>query len=78
MNYDNFNQKLAGILEVDADKIRNDLDLRANNWDSLSVLAVIALIDELYNVTIPAKELTECKMVGDITALICNAVKNED
>lgn len=55
---------LADVLEVDADEVSRDFELTSENWDSGAVLSAIALIDEHFGVTVPAKELRECASVG--------------
>lgn len=39
-------------------------------WDSLSVLSVIALVNEKYNKTLTGEELKRAKTVSDIVKLI--------
>jgi acyl carrier protein len=44
--------------------------LNAPDWDSLVVLSVIALIDETYDVVVPAKALTAVQTVPELFALL--------
>lgn len=65
-----FYEGLAEILEVDAEQIKPDLSLEEGSWDSLAVVSTIALIDDVYDVTVHPNKLGECKTVADIEALI--------
>jgi acyl carrier protein len=44
------------------------LDL--NEWDSMATLAVIAMIDEKYGVTMEGTEIAECETLGDLGRLL--------
>jgi acyl carrier protein len=67
-----FLKGLSEILEVDESKISSTFLLTDGDapWDSLAVVSVIALIDELYSKTVDGKSLAECKSIGDIEALV--------
>lgn len=49
-------------LEIDKSTVFRDLE----NWDSLTFLSVIAMIDEEYDVVIEGNEFKELKTIGDI------------
>ena len=65
-----FYEGLAEIIEVDADKVTPDLALDEGAWDSLAVVSTIALIDDVYDVTVHPDKLADCKTVGDIDSLV--------
>ena len=65
-----FYEGLAEILEVDVDQVKPDLSLEEGSWDSLAVVSSIALIDDVYDVTVHPNALSDCKTVGDIEKLI--------
>lgn len=65
-----FYEGLAEILEVDTVDINSELELDEGSWDSLAVVSTIALIDDVYDVTVHPNALGDCKTVGDIEALI--------
>jgi len=66
---DNLLNELADILEVD--NVSND-DVLANFecWDSLTVLSIIALCSENYNITISAKQVADSYSVGGLINFI--------
>jgi len=66
---DEFYTKIAEIL--DEEKV-TETDILADfpEWDSLSVLSVIAMLDANYGVNITAKDLRDAKTVGDITRFL--------
>jgi acyl carrier protein len=49
-------------MEIDKNTVFRDLD----NWDSLTFLSVIAMIDEEYDVIIEGNEFGELITIGDI------------
>lgn len=50
--------------------LQADSALKAAEWDSMVVLTVIALIDELYGVPVPAKQLTSVDSVLRLLELV--------
>jgi len=65
-----FYEGLAEILEVDVDQVTPELNLEEGGWDSLAVVSAIALIDDVYDVTVHPDRLGDCKTVADIEALV--------
>jgi len=65
-----FYEGLAEILEIDVDQVTPDLSLEDGSWDSLAVVSTIALIDDVYDVTVHPNKLSECKTVADIEQLV--------
>ena len=64
-----FLSKIAGILEVD--EVKESDELRAfSQWDSLSVLSVIAMLDASYGVNLQAGDLAPVKSAGDLWQLV--------
>ncbi len=39
-------------------------------WDSLAVMGFMALADEHFGATLSAKQIAECKQVGDLITLL--------
>lgn len=77
MDKELFYVNLAEILEIDRDEVTDELLLQDTIWDSLVVMVLIAMIDENYNVTVPAKELLQCQNVGGIVDLVDIAVQEK-
>ena len=65
-----FYEGLAEILEVEVDQVQPELSLDEGGWDSLAVVSTIALIDDVFDVTVHPDRLGDCKTVGDIEALV--------
>jgi acyl carrier protein len=64
---DNFITLLADALEKDSSDVNMDDEFRNyEEWDSLAVLAVIAMIKTNYNITIPRKDFDELKTVSEL------------
>lgn len=64
-----FNVELAEILEVDSVELDQEL-ASFECWDSLTILSIIALTDETFQVTINAAEVDNSKTVGGLNDLI--------
>ncbi|WP_298412633.1 acyl carrier protein [Janthinobacterium sp.] len=61
---------MAEILEIDATDITPELKLGDYAWDSLAIISVIALVDELYDQMLNGQALSQCLTVADIQAMI--------
>lgn len=70
MKNEAFVTALSEILQVSSKTITEDYTLHNGNWDSVAVMATIALIDEQYNISVPGNELVGCKSVGQLLKLI--------
>jgi acyl carrier protein len=64
-----FLKKIAGILEVD--DVKESDKLKAfPQWDSLSVLSVIAMLDANYGINLHAADLGTVETAGDLWNLV--------
>ncbi len=64
-----FLNKIAVILEVPEVQETNELK-GFSQWDSLSVLSVIAMLDADYGVNLRAADLEPVKSAGDLWSLV--------
>ena len=64
-----FLTKIASILEVD-DVAETDEFKAFPQWDSLSVLSVIAMLDAGYGVNLRAADFGTIKNIGDLWRLV--------
>lgn len=64
-----FLKKIAEILEEDEIKKTDELKSYPQ-WDSLSVLSVIAMLDANYGVNLRAKEFENIKTAGELWNLV--------
>lgn len=76
MTEDPFLKKLSAILEVDATLLNEQFKLDYANWDSLTVMATIAAIDEHFDVSVGPKQLAACSSIRDLLALISTGQPN--
>ena len=77
MSADKFKAGLAEILGIQGGTVSDGLRLDDNNWNSVEHLAVIALIDESFGVTLPARDLTACTSVRDLIDLINRKISSK-
>lgn len=61
---------LAEILEINSDLVSSTLKLGDYAWDSLAIISVIALVDDLFDQMLSGQALSQCETVADIVALI--------
>ena len=66
---ENFDGEISEILEVDSVNLDDQLT-SFDCWDSLTILSIIALASETYQVTISAAEVNAAASVGGLKALI--------
>jgi acyl carrier protein len=73
-----FYEGIAEILEVDTEAINSSFNLHSGEapWDSLAVVSVIALIDEVFNILVDGQALANCATVADIEMLVESTKKN--
>jgi acyl carrier protein len=64
-----FLKQVAGILEVEEIKETDELKAFAQ-WDSLSVLSVIAMLDASYGVNLQAADFGKVKTAGELWNLV--------
>jgi acyl carrier protein len=67
---DQFVRSLAKILSIPSDDVEPGIELNENNWDSMTMISAIALIDETFGVTVPVEKLASCATVGDLVTLV--------
>jgi acyl carrier protein len=73
---DMFLQGLAEALQRDAAAILpGDAFRDYEEWDSLAVLSVMAMIEEQYGVLVSRKDLDACVTVGDLHSHVVNGKK---
>ncbi len=62
-------EQMLEIFEID--EIRSDLVLRdLELWDSLSVISLLAVLDESYGINIEATEIADINTVADLFAFV--------
>jgi acyl carrier protein len=71
MDKTRFYLELADVVDSPADAIRGDTALAAlEGWDSLAVLAFIAMVDNVYGVAMPSAEVARSRTVDDLAAAV--------
>jgi acyl carrier protein len=61
-----FTTLFAEALEIETGVNLEDKFREYEEWDSLAVLSIIALIKQNYDITIPRKEFDELQTVADL------------
>lgn len=71
MSIDNFVEKFAIAIEVDSQTLSADSDYKnLDVWDSLNTLAVIAMADTDFNVTLSGQDVQESRTIGDLWKIV--------
>lgn len=66
-----FLTELEDVLEVDAGSITgNEALADLEGWDSLAVMAYIAMVDEKLDVALSASKLVKSENIGDLIAML--------
>jgi len=68
MEFENFLKELAQVLELE--ELTENTALDSQIWNSLSLISVITLIDENYDVRINTEKIQNCNTVKDLLKLI--------
>ena len=62
-----FLKDLAEVLEVNPSELEeDDFEFTSEVWDSLTVLATIALVDEHFDIAIDGSDLMDCTSVASL------------
>ncbi len=70
MKKEDFYRKFEDILEMDPGTIAGDEALDGlEGWDSLAIMAFIAMVDEELGTTLSPQEIVECKSIPDLLGL---------
>jgi len=71
MNVQNFIEKFAEAIDVDASELTADTEFRdLDEWDSVAYISVIAMMDEEYDIQIEMSVFKTLKTVGAIAEYI--------
>jgi acyl carrier protein len=64
-----YEKLMAEVLEVDSVK-ESDVLAEFYCWDSLTILSIIAMVDDNFQVSLSATEINQSKTIGDLKKLI--------
>jgi acyl carrier protein len=74
MGSNEFLDGLAEVLEQDPASLTGEALLADLNWDSLAFVSFIAMVDTRFGVTVPPRDLVQCRTVADLAALVGSLV----
>jgi len=66
---ENFESLISEALEVDSVNMTDEL-ISFDSWDSLTILSIIAVVSEEYNVELGKEEIENSKTIGGLKELI--------
>ncbi len=70
MNKNEFIKHIAEILEIDSENLTgNELLDEIGNWDSLSIISYVAMVDAELNRIVSPEKLRQAKTIGDLVEL---------
>lgn len=64
---------LDEVMELDEGTIKGDEILEELEWESISVVSFIALVDEEFEIVLSAEKIVECISVDDLVKLVQNS-----
>ena len=65
---------LDELLELDEGTIKGDETLEDLEWESISIVSFIALVDEEFEIVLSAEKMVECQTVEDLVLLVKKSV----
>ena len=71
VNNENFVEALNDLLEVDSSTLDPNIELESlGQWDSLTIVSLIALIDQYFNKKVSGDDIFCCHSLSDLRRLI--------
>jgi acyl carrier protein len=71
MDFEPFLKELADLFSVNSEDLTEDFQLDVNtNWDSLTIISMIALMDDHFRVEVSGEKLRQCTSLGQVIRLI--------
>jgi len=65
-----FCARMAEALCMAPEMVSPSTPLSADSWDSMAILATMAVVDEMFGVVLPGERLSRCARVQDIIDLV--------
>jgi acyl carrier protein len=69
MDKKEFMSELSSCLEIQGE-LNGTEYLTKLDWDSMKALSFVALVDELYGISVTGDEISKCKTVNDLIAIV--------
>ncbi len=71
MDTKEFIANFADAVEIEPDKISESTQFKdLDKWDSLCILSVIAMVDQIYEVTLGGEDLESANTIKDVILII--------
>ena len=71
MNQENLLDELSKLLEVDKSLLIESFELKkCANWDSLTIVSVIGILDSSFETNIPVQKIEKIETVGELLGLV--------
>jgi acyl carrier protein len=71
MDKSEFYRELESMLELEPGAIQQQTRLDAlESWDSVSVITFIAMVDQLYGISVPPRLIAEAQTAEDLANLV--------
>ena len=71
-------EQLSSLLEVRVDCLSDDFKLHETaNWDSLTIISMLGVIDECCGVLLASGDLSACQTVGELNGLVSRTSKEK-
>ena len=66
-----FYRELDDLLELKAGTVGSDTVLKElEEWDSVAVISLIAMVDDRYDLILPPRDIAECATAGDLAGVL--------
>ena len=74
-DYKNLNHRISEILEEDVEIINDEFLLDNSNIDSLSMLTIISMLDQQFEINVTMQEIIDSKSIKGLKNLIKSKIK---
>ncbi len=78
MEQNTFLLSLDELLELEPGTVKGSESLDSfENWNSLAVISLMALVDEHFGISLQPRQIAECETVADLTGLVGDRIPQE-
>ena len=70
MSEEKFLAKVAELARVPVTDLKDETPITPEEWDSVDLLDLIAVIDESFGTTVPLESVNAARTIGELRALV--------
>lgn len=70
MNIAKFYELMDEVLDLDEGTIKGDEVLESLEWESITIVSFIALVDEAFDIILEGEKVIACKTIEDLLKMV--------